>query len=441
MEENHSISVRSLSKRYRIGEQQRAHGSLRETIADVAHAAITRLRRIGQERSPDTVVWALNGVSFDIPQGQIVGVIGSNGAGKSTLLKLMSRITEPTLGTIRLRGRVGALLEVGTGFHHELTGRENIFLSGAILGMRRSEIRARFDEIVAFAEIGRYLDTPVKKYSSGMYVRLAFAVAAHLEPEILLVDEVLAVGDTAFQRKCLGRMSDVAHSGRTVVFVSHNMEAITSLCDRAMLLEGGELTAIGTPAEVITRYLESIRSKTEAERPVVTAEPDPNKEGQILSVTISGSGSANGPVYDLMTPIQVTIDFELRRYFENILIGFQVRRSDGFLVLSSGDADYTNFAGPGLIDQIPRRAGRYQAQVELPAPLLNTGLFEIVCVLTVPRNRVVDAAEGIMIEVVEAEGGSFASYLFKSRRQGLLAIPIPWTIEQLCDLDADAGEP
>lgn len=231
---NEVIEVENLAKRYHLG---RAVGTRRGT-------------------AKETEFWALRDVSFTVQRGEVVGIVGRNGAGKSTLLKILSRITEPTSGRARLRGRVASLLEVGTGFHPDLTGRENIFLNGAILGMKRAEIARKFDEIVAFAEIERFLDTPVKRYSSGMYVRLAFAVAAHLEPEILIIDEVLAVGDSAFQKKCLGKMDEVARGGRTVLFVSHNMSAVQSLCSHAVLLEEGRVAAIGEPQPVLARYLQ-----------------------------------------------------------------------------------------------------------------------------------------------------------------------------------------
>ncbi len=249
------IEVNNLSKRYSIGRRE-SYGSLREEIAD---AFLRPFRRIfsnaGDSASDENTVWALRDVSFNVMEGEIVGIIGKNGAGKSTLLKILSRITEPTKGSVVMRGRVASLLEVGTGFHPELTGRENIFLNGALLGMTSAEIKARFDDIVEFSEIERFLDTPVKRYSSGMYVRLAFAVAAHLEPEILVVDEVLAVGDSAFQRKCLGKMGDVARGGRTVFFVSHNMPAVQMLCTSAILLAGGHLSAAGETDAIVNRYL------------------------------------------------------------------------------------------------------------------------------------------------------------------------------------------
>ncbi len=255
------IQVEGLGKRYVLG-QQRGGGqyqTLREGLTGMLKAPLRRLRR-GQPGGPTaadepTDFWALRDVNFEVKRGEVVGIIGRNGAGKSTLLKVLSRITEPTTGRIRIAGRVASLLEVGTGFHPELTGRENIFLNGAILGMHRSEIKAKFDEIVAFAEVERFLDTPVKRYSSGMYVRLAFAVAAHLEPEILIVDEVLAVGDAEFQAKCLGKMKDVAGGGRTVLFVSHQLNAVQSLCTRCLLLARGQLVAAGKPAAIIASYL------------------------------------------------------------------------------------------------------------------------------------------------------------------------------------------
>jgi ABC-type polysaccharide/polyol phosphate transport system ATPase subunit len=249
-----AIRVEGLGKQYRVGH---AHGprTLREDLVDLVRAPFRRAVP-GAAREEDGTVWALRDVSLEVQRGEVVGIIGGNGAGKSTLLKILSRIVSPTEGWARIEGRVGSLLEAGTGFHSELTGRENVYMSGAILGMRRAEIARKFDEIVAFADIGPFLDTPVKRYSSGMQVRLAFAVAAHLEPEVLIVDEVLAVGDAEFQKKCLGRMQDVSRGdGRTVLFVSHNMDAVQRLCDRAVLVERGRLVASGTTASVVGQYL------------------------------------------------------------------------------------------------------------------------------------------------------------------------------------------
>jgi lipopolysaccharide transport system ATP-binding protein len=254
-----AIRVVQLGKRYRLGEQQRAgYHTLRESLVGLASGALRRLRQ--PAASPPSEFWALSDINLEIRHGEVVGLVGRNGAGKSTLLKILSRIIKPTTGRAELRGRVGSLLEVGTGFHPELTGRENVYLNGAILGMSRREISRKFDEIVAFAEVDRFLDTPVKRYSSGMYVRLAFAVAAHLEPEILVVDEVLAVGDQRFQKKCLGKMNEVSRHGRTVLFVSHNIAALVNLCSRAVLIDQGRVVADGEPRSVTQQYL-----STEAE--------------------------------------------------------------------------------------------------------------------------------------------------------------------------------
>jgi lipopolysaccharide transport system ATP-binding protein len=253
-----AIRAEGLSKKYRISAGNRAYDNLRELLTDGFR---NFLARNGARGGLDTV-WALRDVSFEIPQGQVVGIIGRNGAGKSTLLKILSRITEPTEGRAEIHGRVGSLLEVGTGFHPELSGRENIYLNGAILGMRKREIDRKFDEILAFSETERFVDTPVKRYSSGMQVRLAFAVAAHLEPEILIVDEVLAVGDVAFQRKCLGKMSSVAQEGRTILFVSHNMAAIQNLCTRGILIRQGGLAFDGTAEQAVTEYLQELAQPT-----------------------------------------------------------------------------------------------------------------------------------------------------------------------------------
>jgi lipopolysaccharide transport system ATP-binding protein len=255
-----AIKVDELSKHYRLGAGPQGEGDFRDAFG----AALRRLQRKAGRRTPDGAperrardLWALQDVSFEVRKGEVVGIIGHNGAGKSTLLKILSRITDPTSGYAWFEGRVGSLLEVGTGFHPELSGRENVFLSGAILGMTRREIASKFDEIVEFSEMGRFIDTPVKRYSSGMYVRLGFAVAAHLEPEVLIVDEVLAVGDAAFQRKCMAKMQDVSNKGRTILFVSHNMGSIQALCDRALVLKSGRLVAEGPPSDAAALYLQS----------------------------------------------------------------------------------------------------------------------------------------------------------------------------------------
>ena len=258
---NIAIRAENLSKRYKIGIAKYRHDTLRDQLTEGFNSLFRRDRRRSTmspgRRAPTDTIWAIKDVSFEVREGEVVGVIGRNGAGKSTLLKILSRITEPNEGRVEIYGRVGSLLEVGTGFHPELTGRENIYLNGGILGMRKAEIQRKFDEIVAFSEIERFIDTPVKRYSSGMYVRLAFAVAAHLEPEVLIVDEVLAVGDLGFQKKCLGKMEGVAQEGRTVLFVSHNMAAVEHLCNKAFILDGGKVTFRGPVKEAVDHYMRS----------------------------------------------------------------------------------------------------------------------------------------------------------------------------------------
>src|SRR3990172_9252005 len=286
-----AIRAENLGKRYRIGRTRAGYRTLRDSLVETGAGTLRRLSSLVRRpssilRRPSSAVgrlssetiWALREVTFDVRRGQVLGVIGRNGAGKSTLLKLLSRITEPTEGQADIYGRVGSLLEVGAGFHPELTGRENIYLNGAILGMKRVEIDRKFNEIVSFSEVEKFIDTPVKRYSSGMYLRLAFAVAAHLEPEILLVDEVLAVGDADFQKKCLGKMEDVAEAGRTVLFVSHNMAAIEQLCSRAMLISEGSLKKVGGVDSVIEFYLSSVDARFGAPAGVLATSPDGSVE-------------------------------------------------------------------------------------------------------------------------------------------------------------------
>ncbi len=255
----HAITIEGISKRYRLGQKQQKASTFREAALGTLTAPFRRFKELRDgsdgQRAGEEAFWALKDINFNVDKGEVIGLIGRNGAGKSTLLKVLSRIVEPTSGMVRMRGRVASLLEVGTGFHPELTGRENIFLNGAILGMKRAEILRNFDAIVEFAEVEKFLDTPVKFYSSGMYVRLAFAVAAHLEPEILIVDEVLAVGDAAFQKKCMGRMGSVAREGRTILFVSHNMGVIETMCSKAYWLEKGQVKRLGAAHEVVQQYL------------------------------------------------------------------------------------------------------------------------------------------------------------------------------------------
>jgi lipopolysaccharide transport system ATP-binding protein len=316
------ISVENLSKSYLIGHQATGQESFREMLGRQVRGFARTARDMAAGRQivqGDEIeeFWALDDVSFEVRRGEVMGVIGRNGAGKSTLLKVLSRITEPTKGRATIKGRVASLLEVGTGFHPELTGRENIFLNGAILGMSRAEIKAKFDEIVDFAEVERFIDTPVKRYSSGMYVRLAFAVAAHLEPEILIIDEVLAVGDVVFQKKCLGKMQNVAAAGRTVLFVSHNMQTVAGLTDRSLLLENGKVTAIGPSQEVIHRYL-AHQSDNEV---VYRKEPEGTRP-EFTYVGLSTSGP--GPMQRHGAPMAVEMEIFTPEPVRNAAVSFQI---------------------------------------------------------------------------------------------------------------------
>lgn len=297
-----SIRCSGLSKRYKLGERQR-YKALRDVISDLPRTILNR-----RKKDEDRYVWALKDVNFDVRKGEVVGIIGKNGSGKSTLLKLMTRITEPTAGRAVVNGRVGALLEVGTGFHPELTGRENIFINGAILGMTRKEIESKFDAIVEFSGVEQFLDTPVKRYSSGMGVRLAFSVAAHLEPEILFVDEVLAVGDAAFQRKCLGRMNDVARDGRSILFVSHQMEAILGLCTRAIWLDRGRVQFDGSPDEAVRTYLSHVQNTSDQD---FGERSDRHGTGPLRLTNIRYSDSEDRPIQAALSgqPLNILLDY------------------------------------------------------------------------------------------------------------------------------------
>jgi len=310
---NGVIKAENLGKKYIIGHQKQRYGdSLRDAMTHTARGIWQRLRHPlspNRESVDLEELWALKDVDFEVQQGERIGIIGANGAGKSTLLKVLSRITEPTTGKVRIKGRVSSLLEVGTGFHPELTGRENVFLNGAILGMTRQEIRQKFDEIVAFAELEKFLDTPVKRYSSGMYVRLAFAVAAHLEPEILIVDEVLAVGDASFQKKCLGKMQNVAEGGRTVLFVSHNMEAIRRLCPRTMLIVDGCVLMDDSSEAVVSAYLCSGREQTRGVRVYDGDNAPGDNYVQLSSIRLGDRAGNTRTVFKISEGLMVEIEF------------------------------------------------------------------------------------------------------------------------------------
>ena len=364
-----AVKAENLSKQYRIGAQRERYRTLRDSITEMSTAPLRAVRSAlrrgngARAKRQQTLVWALQDASFEIEQGDVVGVIGRNGAGKSTLLKLLSKSTEPTTGYAEVHGRVGSLLEVGTGFHNELTGRENIFLNGAILGMRKGEILRKFDEIVAFAEVDQFIDTPVKRYSSGMYLRLAFAVAAHLEPEILLVDEVLAVGDATFQKKCLGKLGDVAQEGRTVLFVSHNMGAIRSMCTKGIVLERGRLQAAGEIGEAMAAYYRLIGA-LELESPSADAAPSGAGFGR-LEIACDGSATiAQSKEFEASTTLtlsEATAGFTLYCHLVD-MFGREV------FVLRESHTDL------GLVGVSP---GSYAIRARFPPLWLSPGLYAL----------------------------------------------------------------
>jgi lipopolysaccharide transport system ATP-binding protein len=349
------IRVERLGKQYQIGASQARHSDIRERLANSCARLFRPFpgkRHGGIDDSQVETIWALKDISFQVERGEVLGVIGRNGSGKSTLLKILSGITVPTRGEVDINGRVGSLLEVGTGFHPELTGRENIYLNGAILGIRKSEIERKFDEIVEFSEVGKFIDTPVKHYSSGMHVRLAFAVAAHLEPEILLVDEVLAVGDLAFQKKCMGRMSNVAKDGRTVLFVSHNMAAVRKLCSRVIFLEGGNLKSCGEPAEVIMEYIEGVS----AGQSICELLPPTDKDapGRAHTLAVENSNGIPAVAIPVGKPWQIRVHFTITRRTEHFMIALGLRTSEEIVLRTSWSTPCT--LEPGFYEAIFREA-------------------------------------------------------------------------------------
>jgi len=418
-----AIKVEGLSKLYRIGQRE-PYRTLRDTLTNAFTTPFRRLKGNSKSaiRNPKSdTIWALKDVSFEVKQGEVIGIIGRNGAGKSTLLKILSRITEPTEGYADIYGRVGSLLEVGTGFHPELTGRENIFLNGAILGMKKQEIDRKFDEIVAFAEVERFIDTPVKHYSSGMYLRLAFAVAAHLDPEILLVDEVLAVGDASFQKKCLGKMGEVARQGRTVLFVSHNMAAINRLCQKTLWLDKGQLYMAGPTESLVAAYLLA-GSRTQGERLWGDKDKKPGDENICLrAVRIRNSGGKVSSKLDIRLPFCVEIEYEVLSALSNVRIGFRIVTPDGTVVFTSSDIN-NNVWEAGA-----RHPGTYVSRCEIPGNLLNQGQYGLLNVWAdIPFVKIMFLEENLLTFQIEQTGG--ASGRYPERWSGVICPILPWTI-------------
>src|ERR1051326_653712 len=416
-----AIRIDGLGKKYRIRHQQRErYVALRDVLSDRVRDLLRGKPPF--RRSPVEDFWALKDVSFEVKRGEVTGVIGRHGAGNSTLLKVTSRITEPTAGRIELTGRVASMLEVGTGFHPELSGRENTFLNGAILGMRHAEIRRRFDEIVAFSEVENFLDTPVKRFSSGMYVRLAFAVAAHLETEILIVDEVLAVGDAEFQRKCLGRMSEVAQGGRTVLFVSHNMPAVRRLTQRCIVLDQGQLKVDAPPQEAIESYLKESSDGVAEGTFIRTAPPPADRPFYIERVTTARAPDGEPTAqFDCDHPIHIAIDYVAARPVGGLHGYLQLQRLDGTIVY---DADSDDM-GINPFDALT--AGRGTIGIKIPERILGAATYQIYLSFYADFD-----AYGRMIDVPGVVGAftlDDTSTRRGNRRQGFLSLRLPWQVE------------
>ncbi len=423
-----AIRVEDLGKRYRIGTAPERYKTLRDTIAAGVNAPFQRLRRGSAVTSTSTEtssIWALRDISFEVQRGKVLGIVGRNGAGKSTLLKILSRVTEPTEGNAEIHGRVGSLLEVGTGFHPELTGRENIYLNGAILGMKRLEIERKFDEIVAFSEVEQFIDTPVKRYSSGMYLRLAFAVAAHLEPEILVVDEVLAVGDAEFQRKCMGKMTDVAQAGRTVLFVSHNMSAVLRLTEETMVLDKGLMVYRAPTPQAVDYYMAAgftgsgERIWTSAEIPADAAPFAP------IALRLRDKNSRVVDTLRSTEPFTIEIEYRLDQSITGLRVGIYLLTMRGEYVFTSFDLDDPHqFEQQGV-----RTTGHYTSRCTIPADILNEGRYVLAVNASSFRIKRYFWDDHSLAFTVDATGAPGKQW--PEPRMGAIRPALEWTIERL----------
>ena len=421
-----AVAVENLTKRYRIGRHEARKDTLGAAVVDVLGrplrglANLRKLTSFGEDEGDD-VIWALDGVSFQVKAGERVGIIGRNGAGKSTLLKVLSKITTPTSGTATMRGRVSSLLEVGTGFHPELTGRENVYLNGTILGMTRKEIELKFNEIVEFSGVSRFIDTPVKRYSTGMQVRLAFAVSAHLEPDVLIVDEVLAVGDAEFQRKCIGKMTEVAAEGRTVLFVSHNMSTIRRLCETAYHLDNGKIVAHGPADEVVESYL---RFSNDSDFSVDasgglewTFEGDADKAVDIRAVRIVNNDAVPVSTVDNRYSIVTEVEFEVRSVEQGLDVYWILYGPDGSHVCASQLTDQ------GRPSNLPDAPGRFKAKVTFPENLLNSGQYRLGIAIVDGMGEKAYDRKDIPLHVTNMLGFGETNGF---RRMGPLLMPLDW---------------
>ena len=423
------VTIEQVSKRYRIGGLHPGFFTFREMLEGIARAPFRRLRGTNGNGAPARrTLWALKDVSLEVQQGELLGIIGHNGAGKSTLLKILSRITKPTTGRVALYGRVGSLLEVGTGFHPELTGRENIFLSGAILGMRRAEIERKFDEIVAFSEVEQFIETPVKWYSSGMYVRLAFSVAAHLEPEILIMDEVLAVGDAAFQQKCLDKMHEIRQQGRTIFFVSHNMPAVTRLCRRVLLMQQGQIIADGAPQEIVNTYLSSSWD-IGAERAWAAAEAPGNSVVRLRRVRVRNEAGETIATADIRRPIGLEITYDVLAAGHTLTPVVEVYNEWGAHLFSAHDTS-------AEWRRTPRPVGTYTSTAWIPGNYCAEGslLVHASVMSHYPATALhVEARKVIAFQVIDSQAGDTARGDYVGPMPGLVRPLLNWTTDHTND--------
>lgn len=409
------IRVENLSKKYIIGhQQQERYTALRDVIANkvksLGNLIQNQVASKSKIQNSSEEFWALKDVSFEIKQGDRVGIIGRNGAGKSTLLKILSRITEPTKGSIKIKGRVASLLEVGTGFHPELTGRENIYLNGAILGMGKAEIKRKFDEIVAFAEVEKFLDTPVKRYSSGMYVRLAFAVAAHLEPEILIVDEVLAVGDAQFQKKCLGKMEDVGKEGRTVLFVSHNMTTLITLCQKAIWLINGQVNSDGDAQQITSEYL---TYGAEDSGEIIFEKNKYNHKFHFKRLCLLNKKEEITSIFEVKEPVKILLEYQLSQTIKNLEISLRVRNSAGIPIFTTNRSSSKS---------LNIKVGNYISEIEIPPLLLAPDCYSFDIGAHIPNLEILSEYQSLMTFKIEETGSSMSLY----KSFGVIILDIPW---------------
>jgi lipopolysaccharide transport system ATP-binding protein len=419
-----SVIVRAehVGKQYRIGAARPRDRTLAASILDSARAPFRRAAGQAVSRAAESLVWALRDISFEVRHGEVLGVIGRNGAGKSTLLKVLSRITEPTVGRVEVHGRVGSLLEVGTGFHPELTGRDNVYLNGSILGMDRAYIDRRFEEIVEFSGVSRFIDTPVKRYSSGMYLRLAFAVAAHLEPDVLILDEVLAVGDASFQKKCLGKMRDVASHGRTVLFVSHDMAAVTRLCTRALLIHDGTVAADGPTHEVARLYMKSGLGTRAAREWPDARRAAGNHVARLVAARVCAADGRTTEAADIRRPVGVELTYDVLESGHVLVPNFHFTNEEGVRVFVLHDTD------PEWRRR-PRPAGRYTSTAWIPGNFLAEGMLVVTVALSTHDPLAVHCLEedAVAFQVVDSLDGDTARGDYVGPMPGVVRPLVEWT--------------